>query len=173
MRQYLNGIPGPELTRMDVAQRLRAFFEEPYERYPNESFKAGCLEIFEREKAEGTELPAIIGAIQEWVEDEDHRRRMAREEERKREIEEEKAALEQRLISGADCKWTPLKGSAALYCRKNGRAFRLGPTSDKMLDLHRLKSLDDEMGDLIGTYRTRGDASKVMNTIALQPEPRW
>lgn len=173
MRQYLNGIPGPELTRMDVAQRLRAFHEEPYEHYPRQDFKAGCLAIFEREKAEGTELPAIIGAIQEWLEEEEARRWKESEAERKRQIEEEKAALEQRLVSGADCKWTPLNKSAALYCRKNGRTFRLTPTADKMVDLHRLKSLDDERGDLIGTYRTRGDAAKVMTAMALQAEPRW
>ena len=28
MRTYLNEMPGPELTRMDVAQRTRAFHEE-------------------------------------------------------------------------------------------------------------------------------------------------
>jgi hypothetical protein len=30
LREYLNGMPGPSLTRMDVAQRLRAFQEDEY-----------------------------------------------------------------------------------------------------------------------------------------------
>ena len=172
MREYLNGMPGPELTRMDVAQRLRAFHEERWERYPDESLKPGCLAIFEREKAKGTELPAIIGAIAEWVEAEEERLRNEREAENRRRIEAERIALEQRLRSGADCKWTPLNKSAELYCRKNGRTFRLSPRDDKMWDLHRVKTPEDMKGALVGTYRARGDATKAVTTTAWQPEPR-
>ena len=172
MRAYLNGMPGPELTRMDVAQRLRAFQEEAWERYPDEHFRAGCLEIFERETTEGTELPAIIGCIREWLEDEEARRWLDREAARKRAIEEEKAALEQRLVSGADCKWTPWRQSPALYCRSNGRLFRLSPRADRRWELHRLRALEDEAGDWIGTYGTRGDAGRVVKVQAYAAEPR-
>jgi len=171
MRAYLNDMPGPELTRMDVAQRLRAFHEEAYEHYPDEDLKPGCLEIYEREKAEGTELPAIIGAISEWLEDEESRRWQEREAARKRRIDTEKSALEQRLKSGADCQWTPLNKSTSLYCRKNGRTFRLTPTATKRLDLHRIRSLEDQQGELVGTYGTRGEAGKVLNLLAYEPEP--
>src|SRR6185437_8967656 len=49
---FLNRLPGPVLTRTDVAQRLRAFYEEPYERYPNEDVKDGCLVLYETKKAQ-------------------------------------------------------------------------------------------------------------------------
>jgi len=172
LREYLNGMPGPALTRMDVAQRLRAFQEEPYGERLNEELKAGCLVIFEREKAEGTELPAVIGAIQEWAEQEEVRQWHEREAARQRQIEEERVALEQRLLSGADCKWTPLNKSVEVYCRMNGRTYRLSRTGNTTLELHRIKSLADQQGLLIGTYRTRADATKVIAEAAYLPEPR-
>ena len=64
LRVFLNRLPGPALTHTDVVQRLRAFWEEPWAEYPDEELKAGCLALYEREKAFGTELPAIIGALQ-------------------------------------------------------------------------------------------------------------
>lgn len=174
MRAYLNEMPGPELTQMDVAQRMRAFHEgEAYEHYPSEDLKPGCLEIYEREMAEGTELPAIIGAIREWLEEEESRRWREHDAARKQRIEAEKSALEQRLRSGADCSWTPLNKSEALYSRKNGRTFRLSPTPAKRLELHRIQTLEDEKGKLIGTYGTRSEAGKVLNALAYEPEPRW
>ena len=74
--------------------------------------------------------------------------------------------------SCADCGWTPVQGSAALYIRRNGRAYRLVPTKDKRLDLWRIKDADDK-GTLVGTYSTRGDAVKALKVLAYQPEPRW
>jgi len=123
LREYLNGMPGPPLTRLDVAQRLRAFQEDEYGTSPNDEMRAGCVAIFEKEKVEGTELPAIIGAIQEWVGQEDMRQWHAREAARQRQIEETRIALEERLLFGADCKWTPLNKSAEVYCRTNGRTY--------------------------------------------------
>jgi hypothetical protein len=61
------------LTQTDVLQRMRAFWEEPWAEYPNEDLRAGCLELYEIEKTQGTELPAIIGALQEYVGLEDDR----------------------------------------------------------------------------------------------------
>ncbi|OYU71394.1 MAG: hypothetical protein CFE28_16190 [Alphaproteobacteria bacterium PA2] len=173
LQEYLNGMQGPPLTRMDVAQRLRAFQDEGHRSPPNEEMKPVCLDIFEREKAEGTELPAIIGAIQEWLDKEELRLFFASMEARRKQVEEDKIALEQRLLSGADCKWTPLDNSAEVYCRTNGRTYRLLRTGNKMLDLHRIKNLDDQQSLLIGTYRTRADATKVVAESAYQPEPRW
>ena len=45
-----------------------AFNVEPYSTYPNEELKAGCLALYGTEKAQGTELTAIIGALQEHIE---------------------------------------------------------------------------------------------------------
>ena len=41
LREFLNSMPGPQLTLTDVAQRLRAFHEEPYEPSPNEEVREG------------------------------------------------------------------------------------------------------------------------------------
>jgi hypothetical protein len=45
---FLNRLPGPALKHTDVVQRLRA---EPWAVYPNEELKAGCLVLYENEKA--------------------------------------------------------------------------------------------------------------------------
>jgi len=103
LREYLNTIPGPRLTTTDVEQRLRAIQEEGYGLYPSEAIKEGCLAAYEREREAGTEMSAVIGAVQEYAEREEERLRVEREQQWKRE------ALKQRLLSGADCKWTSLE----------------------------------------------------------------
>jgi hypothetical protein len=173
LRDYLNEIDGPRLTGTDVAQRLREFQEQPFAEYPKEDLQQGCLILFEKEKAAGTELPAIIGALQEYVEREEQRLYDENQARWRARVAEEQEALEQRLLSGADCKWTPLKKSPELYCRMNGRTFRLSPTKDKMWNLHRIQSVADSDGALMGKYRTRGDVTKALKQIAYQPEPRW
>lgn len=172
LRDYLNQMPGPALTTTDVVQRLRAVHEEDYSAYPNEELRPGCLALYETEKAAGTELAAIVGALQEYVDREEERLRVENRERWRRHAEEERLALEQRFLSGADCKWTALQRSKELYCRLNGRTYRLSPTADKMWNLHRVAGQDDECGDLIGKYRRRGDATKALAQIAYAPEPR-
>jgi hypothetical protein len=73
MRGVLNGMPGQQLTMTDVAQRLKALEEEEHYDYPREELQAGCLVIYENEKAEGTELPAIIQVLRDYVEKEEDR----------------------------------------------------------------------------------------------------
>ena len=87
--------------------------------------------------------------------------------------EEVSVALEQRFLSGADCKWTPLNRSAELYSRVNGRAYRLSPTRDKRWKLSRVASVEDQEGREIGLYQYRRDANKALAEAAFQPEPRW
>lgn len=172
LREFLNGMPGPKLTQTDVAQRLRAFQEEPYETYPDQRVQAACLGLYEIEKAAGTELPAIIGALQEFAEIEEERLRKEHEDRWRRQREEERVALEQRFLAGADCKWTPLNKSKALFIRKNGRAYRLDPRKDKRWDLHRINDPKDA-GKFIGTYGARGDVNKALMKLAYEVEPRW
>jgi hypothetical protein len=172
LRSFLNALPGRPLTLTDVAQRLRAIHEEPYSTYPDEALREDCLVLFEREKAAGTELPAIIGALQEFVEDETERRRTAAETVYRQRQAEERQALEQRFLAGADCKWTPLGGSKDLFTRMNGRAYRLSPNKDKRWNLFRISSVDD-VGTRIGTYGSRGDVNKALAKLAYEPEPRW
>jgi hypothetical protein len=102
---FLNRLPGPALTRTDVAQRLQAIYEEPYEHFPNDDVKDGCLALYEAEKAQGTEMPAIIGAIQEFIEVEEDRLSREREENHRRHEQEEKARLHERFMAGADSGW--------------------------------------------------------------------
>lgn len=172
LRAFLNELPGPLLTMTDVAQRLRAIHEEPYNSYPDEAVRPGGLALYQREREAGTEMPAIVGALQEFIEEERERLRREREEENRRAREEERAQLERRFLSGADCKWTTIGGSAELYTRRNGRAYRLAPRKDKRWDLFRVSDAD-EKGKLVGTYGTRGDASKAVAKLAYEQEPRW
>jgi hypothetical protein len=173
LHSFLNRMPGPALTKTDVAQRLRALEGEQSE-FGNEELQAGCLAIFEREKAEGTELPAIIQFLRDHVEKEEDRLRSEQHERYQRAREEDQIAHEQRLIAGADCGWTQLRKSQHWYCRMNGRTYRLSPAADRMWQLYRVNAVsDDEEGALIGKYQRRGDATKIIKQMAYQPEPRW
>jgi hypothetical protein len=172
LRDYLNGMSGPALTRADVSGRLKAAQEEQYE-FPDEELQAGCLALYEREKAEGTELPAIIQVIRDHLEREEERIRLEQDERRKQWVEEERLAREQRLLSGADCTWTQLQNSRSWHCRVNGRTYRLSPTRDSMWHLHRVETTaDDAEGLLLGKYQRRGDATKAVKQMAYQPEPK-
>ncbi len=172
LRDFLNSLPGPRLTSTDVAQRIRAVHEEPFSAYPSEDLREGCEALYSREKAEGTELPAIIGALQEFVEIETERARQEREAAWRQIQMEERRALEERFLAGADCKWTPIQNSRDLFMRKNGRAYRLSPTKEKRWELFRIEKHGDT-GKALGIYGTRTDANKALKTLAYEPEPRW
>jgi hypothetical protein len=173
LREHLNRMAGSSLTLTDVAQRLRAFNEEPYEPYPDEEQREACLEIYHRERAAGTDMPAIVGAIQEFVEEDREARRRAQQEAHRAQVKADRQAAEERLLSGADCKWTALGTSKRFHCRVNGRVFRLERQPDKKFDLVRVKSLDDEAGELVGRYAGRTEATRVIQEMAYKPEPRW
>ncbi|WP_454718833.1 hypothetical protein [Caulobacter segnis] len=171
LQAFLNDLPGPRLTHTDVAQRLRAIQEEPYTRYPDAELREDCLALYAREKADGTELPAIIGALREFVETESERRRQTALADFRRQQDEARQALEQRFLAGADCKWAKVGTTRDLYCRVNGRAYRLSPTPQKRWALFRIQAVDDS-GVRIGIYGTRGDANKALAAMAYEPEPR-
>jgi hypothetical protein len=173
LREFLNHLPGPNLTMTDVTQRLKAL-EEENSTYPNEELRAGCRALYEKEKAEGTELPAIAGLLRDYVEQEEERLRAEHKQRWAQLREEERIAREQRLLSGADCGWTQLQNSPLWHCRTNGRMYRLSPTKEKMWHLHRVKSVaDEEPGPRLGTYRGKREATKAVAEMAFQPEPRW
>lgn len=96
LTEFLNMIAGPRLTTTDVGQRLRAFHEESYAPYPNEELQAGCLAIYTAEKAEGTDMPAIVGLLQEHVEREEERLRVEHDQRWRKHAEDDRIALEQR-----------------------------------------------------------------------------
>lgn len=170
LRSYLNHLPGPTLTTTDVAQRLRALWEEPWaDRYPNEELKTGCLAIYETEKELRTELPAIIGALQEHIDREEDRLRRERNDEYIRIKEADRVRRLQKFQSGADCGWTRATESEVLYCRRNARTFRIVRAKDGRWKLYRIQEVTDA-GNLLGVYLNRRDANKALEKIAYQPE---
>lgn len=171
LQAFLNTLPGPPLTKTDVEQRLRAIWEEPHANYPKDELKEGCAALYHSEKAGATEMCAIIGALQQHIESEEDRLRHEQEQNYRRWREEERVKLEQRFLSGPDCGWTQIEKSEALYCRRNGRAFRIAQGKDKRWTLCRVEEVGDE-GDLLGTYQGRGDANKALKKIAYAPEPQ-
>lgn len=172
LRTFLNAMPGPALTMTDVDQRLKDFELETHT-WANEELKQGCMDIYAQEREVGTDMPAILGRLREHIEQEESRLRNEQQARWRKASAEAQVAREERLLSGADCKWTQIRGSKHLYCRLNGRTYRLSPTDDKKWNLFRVDAVkDDENGDLIGRYRGRGDAAKVIGEMAYKPEPR-
>lgn len=170
LRDFLNGLPGPVLTTTDVTQRMQAFEDEDYFSYRKEELQPSCLTIYKHEKADGTELPAIIGLLREHVEREEERLRHEQRAQYERSRDKERIAREQRLLSGADCNWTQLAKSLDWHCRMNNRLYRLSPTKDKMWSLHRVHSIEGPAGSPIGKYKNRRDASKVVAQAAYHPD---
>lgn len=166
---FLNSLPGPPLTMTDLVQRKHSMEEDEYLGWPEPELREACQAIYADELALGTELVAIVGRINAFLKAE-----TPRIWERQREAEQAKrdtARLERerRLLSPADCPWTQIKGSVCVYCRKNGQLFRLTPNKDKTLDMHRVESVDDKVrGELIGRYRTRTDANKVLAKLVYE-----
>jgi hypothetical protein len=170
--EFLNSLPGQPLTSTDLEQRMRHLIEVEYISSPEPELRAECLEIYEAEKAAGTEMPAIIGKLSDYVGSQWQRLRDERRRADEKRLEEARLAREARLLSYADCPWTQIKGSKFFYCRKNGRVFQLKPNSDKTWNLYQVSTVDDnEAGAMIGRYRSRADASKVVVKAAYSHTP--
>ncbi len=108
--------------------------------------------------------------MRDHVEREEERLRAEQKERYEQSRDKERIAREQRLLSGADCKWTQLAKSPDWHCRTNGRLYRLSPTKDKMWNLYRANAVDSPNGSLIGKYQNRGDSTKVVAQVAYQPD---
>ena len=146
----LNQLPGPPLTLTDVAQRMEAMREaDPYA-WPNEDLKVGCLALYAREKDAGTELIAIIGAMRQWLEREENRLRAESDAAQRVRIEAERAARQNRLLSGADCPWTQVNGAKIWHCRRNNRLYRLSQMEGSRWILVRVAALDEKRGSESG-----------------------
>lgn len=171
--EELNRLPGGRLTKTDVEQRLLAIMDEAYQNYPNEELREGCLALYTKEKAMGTEMVAIIGAIRRHVESEEQRLRNEQQQRWRAEQAEERRIRIALFRAGADCPWMHLDGSKELYRRINGRTYRASLTADKLWLLHRIQSVDDPKPILMGKYKRRGDINKLLATMAYEDEPRW
>jgi hypothetical protein len=175
LREALNALPGSELTKVDVEQRIRELREKSYSSYPNQEVEAEALAIFAEEKAKGTEFIAIVGYMEEWYWGAEERLRQKAEKERRERIAEDKRRAEARLRNGADCPWTAATGIPDLHCCKNGRLYRLRPlqTTSKhepAFEVLRVDYLDAKRGRPVGRYRTRGEASAAVSKVAYQED---
>jgi hypothetical protein len=111
LREALNALPGPTLTKVDVEQRIREIREKPYGNgYPTKEVEAEALAVFVDEKARGTEFIAILGCLEEWHWGAEERLRKKQEKERREQIAKEKQLAEARLRNGADRPWTAATG---------------------------------------------------------------
>jgi hypothetical protein len=164
-------LPGPPLTTTDVTGRLLALWEDGLDR-PDDTLRTGCDALYARETAVGTELAAIVELMHDWMGEEIGRRMREDWEERERRRAEMKEAAKLRFLLGAYCKWTQIGSSTDLYCRVNGRTYRLSHAADKKLEVWRVQSMDDAAGRLIGRYQGRPDATRAIEQIAYQPESR-
>jgi hypothetical protein len=168
---YLNGLRGPHLTLTDLEQRMKHLIEVDSIAFPEPKLRTECLAIYQAEVEAGTEMPAIIGRIADYNISQFQRLRDEEHEEERLRFEKARLERERKLLSYADCPWTQIKGSQCFYCRKNGRLFQLKPNSDKSWNMYRVQEIDDTArGDLIGRYRSRGDAAKVVAKAAFEPE---
>lgn len=139
--------------------------------FHDEDFRDGCRAIYEKEKAEGTDLLAIIGRIRDHLELEEKRVEREREVARKEWEQQDLINREKRLHSGADCGWVRPTGSPFYYCRKNGRTFRLSQSNRDFVLLHQVSTLShEESGIFIGKYRRRREATRDLSVVAYSPD---
>jgi hypothetical protein len=59
-----------------------------------------------------------------------------------------------------------------LYCRVDGRMYRLSRAADKTLEVWRVQAMQDAAGRRIGRYQGRPDATKAVDQVADQREQR-
>jgi len=176
LRQALNAMPGPELTKVDVEQRIRDMREAPYGGgNPPDSLEAEAFAVFAEEKAKGTEFIAILGYMEDWYLGATERLRLKAEKEQRERIAEEKRIAEARLRNGADCPWTAAAGAPDLHCCKNGRLYRLHALKntgkfEPAFEVLRVDHLGAKRGRTVGRYRTRGDATKAVANVAYQED---
>jgi hypothetical protein len=138
----LSELPGPPLTPSDVTGRLLALWEEELDR-PDDTLRMECEALYAAQKAAGTELAAILELMNDCMGEEIGGRMRQEWEARDRRRAEMTAAAEQAFLSGADCKWTQIGSGADLYCRVNGRMYRLSRAADKKLEVWRVQAVED------------------------------
>ena len=73
-------------------------------------------------------------------------------------------------LSGADCPWTQVAGAKIWHCRRNGRLYRLSQPDGRRWILHRVGVLNAKPGREIGRYESRSAASKIVASVAYQPD---
>lgn len=150
MLAFLNSLPGPQLTVTDLEQRMKYMIDLESVGTPEPKLELECLAIYRAESEAGTEMPAIIGRLVDFISSQFKRISDERDEEARLRKVDARLGRERRLLSYADCPWTQIKGSNFVYCRKNGRVFQLKPNSDNSWTLYRVQEVDDDTkGEMI------------------------
>jgi len=162
LRKVLNRLPGPPLTEMDVYQRLRAVWTEPYASgAPEEELRDECFNRYATEKAKGTEFIAILAWLRDWIGEATIGLLDRRQQEQ---VRQQAIDDDHKLRSGANvphyASWVRAIGLPNYYCRKQGRLFRF--LKDDGGAVMEIKSLDDVDGVEIGKFRTHSDAAKAV-----------
>lgn len=167
----LNQTYGGKLTLVDVTQKLRDIRDgNGYYIGPDEYFKEACLAEYVKQKDAGTEFIAILGYLEEWLDETSKNYFALQQLQHRQRVEDQKKASEMRLLSGADCPWTDVKPFTGSHCRKNGRLYRLVKKDNKLFEASRVKELDDKRGVIIGIYKTKSDATRAISEIAYKDE---
>lgn len=172
LRAYLNDMPGPELTAMDVEERLNTLRDGDR---PEEA-RETCERIYAEEKAKGTELPAVLRFLAGYVISHDlgtyDRVRRAEREAR----EAAHKAKQDRFHSGVDCGWTMFGELYAhpkppdRFCRVNGRMYRHAKVEHGHFRLYRIATFEDRPGVPVGTYSDKKAIDAALETIAYAPD---
>jgi hypothetical protein len=114
---FLNSLPGPALTMTDLEQRMKHMIGEEYIGAPEPKLEAECLAIYKAETEAGTELPAIIGRLSDYIGEQWLRLRDEKRAEDAQRSEESRLERERRLrtrVRYRSEKWTVLCGCCAL-----------------------------------------------------------
>jgi hypothetical protein len=94
---FLNSLPGPALTMTDLEQRMKSMIEEEYLGDPEPKLEAECFAIYQAEREAGTEMPAIIGRLSDYIGAQWQRLRDEKRAEDARRSEEARLERERRL----------------------------------------------------------------------------
>lgn len=167
LREVLNRLPGPSLTEMDVYQRLRAIWTEPYASgAPDEALRDECFAKYATEKVKGTEFIAILAWLRDWIGEASMELYNRREQEqaRQRVINDD-----HQIRSGANhpqgATWVRAIGLPGYYCRKKGRLFRYLTDDDRSGTVTEIETIESMEGIEIGEFRTFTEAAKAVATL--------
>lgn len=169
LQKALNALPGPPLTTTDVEQRMKVLLDDRFVDQPRADLREGCREIYRAEVQQGTELRAIISAIDDYLGEVCSLECREEHERQEREREAKRMEQEMKLLSGVDCGWTRLGSSDDWFRRDVGRLFRLRKVRDATWELSEMQVIDRlEDCRVIGTYKGRRQAREAIEDIVFR-----
>ena len=141
----LSQLPGPPLTVSDVKGRLLGLWEEGLDR-PDDTRRSGCDALYAAEKAAGTELAAIFELMNDWMGEETRPADAPGVGGTRPAAGRDEAGGGAGVPVGSRLQVEPDGSGADLYCRANGRIYRLSRAADKKLEVWRVQAMEDAAG---------------------------